>query len=49
MSGGNDDGSGIRMGMSVGGATIHMDQFFATIPFFPPRIAGQGHLRQQAR
>lgn len=35
-SGGNDDGSGIRMGMSVGGAAIHMEQFFSTLPFFPP-------------
>jgi 3-oxo-5alpha-steroid 4-dehydrogenase len=42
VSGGNDDGSGIRMGMSVGGATIHMDQFFATIPFFPPESLVKG-------
>jgi len=35
-TGGNDDGSGIRMGISVGAAAIHMDQFFATRPFFPP-------------
>ncbi len=36
VSGGNDDGSGIRMGISVGGAAIHMEQFFATRPFYPP-------------
>ncbi|WP_341643785.1 FAD-dependent oxidoreductase [Thauera sp. SDU_THAU2] len=42
VSGGNDDGSGIRMGISVGGATIHMDQFFATIPFFPPESLVKG-------
>lgn len=42
VSGGNDDGSGIRMGMSVGGAVIHMDQFFATIPFFPPESLVNG-------
>lgn len=42
VSGGNDDGSGIRMGMSVGGAAIHMDQFFATIPFFPPESLVKG-------
>ena len=35
-AGGNDDGSGIRMGLSVGGAAIHMEQFFATRPFYPP-------------
>ncbi|HQR04264.1 MAG: FAD-dependent oxidoreductase [Proteobacteria bacterium] len=35
-TGGNDDGSGIRMGMSVGGAVTHMEQFFATKPSFPP-------------
>jgi len=35
-TGGNDDGSGIRMGMSVGGAATHMSEFFATKPSFPP-------------
>lgn len=35
-TGGNDDGSGIRMGMSVGGAVTHMAEFFATKPSFPP-------------
>jgi len=41
-SGGNDDGSGIRMGISVGAAAIHMDQFFATRPFFPPESLVKG-------
>lgn len=42
VSAGNDDGSGIRMGMSVGGAAIHMDQFFATLPYFPPESLVKG-------
>lgn len=41
-TGGNDDGSGIRMGMGVGGAAIHMDQFFCTMPFFPPESLVKG-------
>lgn len=36
VSAGNDDGSGIRMGMSVGAATLNMQEFFTTLPFFPP-------------
>lgn len=35
-SGGNDHGAGIQLGASVGGATIHMGEFFATRPMFPP-------------
>jgi 3-oxo-5alpha-steroid 4-dehydrogenase len=31
-----DDGLGIRLGMSVGGATRHMDQAFLTAPVYPP-------------
>lgn len=31
-----DDGSGIRMGMSVGGDAIHMDEFFVTCPWIIP-------------
>jgi len=31
-----DDGSGIRLGMSIGGATINMGEGFATIPWYPP-------------
>jgi 3-oxo-5alpha-steroid 4-dehydrogenase len=41
LSGGYDDGSGIRMGMSVGGAAIHMDELFTTLPFYPP----ESHIR----
>jgi succinate dehydrogenase/fumarate reductase flavoprotein subunit len=33
-----DDGLGIRMGMSVGAATKHMDQIFITAPVYPPSI-----------
>jgi len=36
VSAGHDDGSGIRMGISVGAATLNMQEFFVTIPFFPP-------------
>ncbi len=33
-----DDGLGIRLGMSAGGATRHMDQIFITAPAYPPAI-----------
>lgn len=36
VSAGNDEGAGIRMGMGVGAATLNMQEFFATVPFFPP-------------
>lgn len=36
ITGGNDNGSGIRMGISVGATTLNMQEFFVTIPFFPP-------------
>lgn len=36
VSAGFDDGSGIRLGMSVGAAAIHMEQFMSTRPFLPP-------------
>jgi succinate dehydrogenase/fumarate reductase flavoprotein subunit len=32
----NDNGSGILMGMSVGGDAIHMDEFFTTCPWIMP-------------
>ncbi|CAH0992079.1 Fumarate reductase flavoprotein subunit [Sinobacterium norvegicum] len=32
-----DDGSGIELGMSVGGATEHMDGALITSPFYPPQ------------
>ncbi|WP_293053354.1 FAD-binding protein [Mycobacterium sp.] len=33
-----DDGLGIRLGVSAGGATQHMDQVFITAPVYPPSI-----------
>ncbi|WP_185268406.1 FAD-dependent oxidoreductase [Halopseudomonas xiamenensis] len=42
VSAGNDDGAGIRMGMSVGAATLNMQEFFATLPFFPPASLVKG-------
>jgi 3-oxo-5alpha-steroid 4-dehydrogenase len=33
-----DDGLGIRLGVSAGGATKHMDQAFITAPVYPPAI-----------
>lgn len=33
-----DDGLGIRLGVSAGGATEHMDQIFITAPAYPPAI-----------
>lgn len=44
LSGGHDDGSGIRMGMSVGGAAIHMNELFLTLPFYPPESHIKGIL-----
>jgi succinate dehydrogenase/fumarate reductase flavoprotein subunit len=37
-----DDGSGIRMGMSVGGAAINMHEVFATLPWYPPSSLVKG-------
>jgi succinate dehydrogenase/fumarate reductase flavoprotein subunit len=34
----NDDGLGIRMGMSAGGATKNMDQKFITAAAYPPEV-----------
>lgn len=31
-----DDGSGIRLGMSVGGSAINMSEGFVTVPWYPP-------------
>lgn len=42
VSAGNDDGSGIRMGVSVGATTLNMQEFFATLPFFPPESLVKG-------
>ena len=33
-----DDGLGIRLGVSAGGATKHMDQSFITAPIYPPAV-----------
>jgi succinate dehydrogenase/fumarate reductase flavoprotein subunit len=33
-----DDGLGIRLGVSAGGATKHMNQIFVTAPAYPPAI-----------
>lgn len=43
-SAGNDHGADILMGASVGGATIHMGEFFATRPIFPPPQLVEGIL-----
>jgi succinate dehydrogenase/fumarate reductase flavoprotein subunit len=37
-----DDGSGIRLGMSVGGATMNMGEGFTTVPWYPPGSLVQG-------
>lgn len=36
VTAGHDTGAGIRMGISVGAATLNMQEFFTTLPFFPP-------------
>ncbi|MEE3330744.1 MAG: FAD-dependent oxidoreductase [Myxococcota bacterium] len=48
LSGGYDDGSGIRMGQSVGGAAIHMDELFVTLPIYPPASHVKGILVNEA-
>ena len=48
LSGGNDDGSGIRMGMGAGGAAIHMDELFMTLPIYPPASHVKGILINEA-
>lgn len=37
-----DDGSGIRMGMSVGAATVNMHEGFSTTPWYPPSSLVKG-------
>jgi len=39
-----DDGSGILMGQGAGGAVLHMNQCFLTIPFYPPASHTRGIL-----
>jgi succinate dehydrogenase/fumarate reductase flavoprotein subunit len=48
LSAGYDDGSGIRMGQSVGGAAIHMDELFTTLPIYPPEMHVKGILVNEA-
>ncbi len=48
LSAGHDDGSGIRMGQSVGGAAIHMDELFTTLPIYPPEMHVKGILVNEA-
>lgn len=31
-----DDGQGISLGVSAGGAAVHMNEVFVTLPFYPP-------------
>jgi 3-oxo-5alpha-steroid 4-dehydrogenase len=42
ITAGNDYGAGIRMGISMGAAAIHMEQFFCTMPFYPPESLVKG-------
>jgi 3-oxo-5alpha-steroid 4-dehydrogenase len=42
ITAGNDHGAAIRMGISVGAAAIHMEQFFCTMPFYPPESLVKG-------
>ncbi|GAB3629313.1 Urocanate reductase [Pandoraea terrae] len=37
-----DDGTGIRLGMSVGGAAIHMNEAFSSLPFYAPESLVKG-------
>ena len=45
----NDDGLGIRLGVSAGGVAKHMDQMFITAAAYPPAILLTGIDRQQAQ
>lgn len=38
----NDNGSGILMGMGVGGATINMHEGFISLPYYPPASLTRG-------
>jgi succinate dehydrogenase/fumarate reductase flavoprotein subunit len=37
-----DDGSGIRLGMGVGGATVNMSEGFTSVPWYPPESLVKG-------
>jgi 3-oxo-5alpha-steroid 4-dehydrogenase len=39
-----DDGSGILIGQGAGGAVLHMNQCFVTLPFYPPDSHTRGIL-----
>jgi len=39
-----DDGSGIQIGQGAGGAVLHMNQCFLTLPFYPPASHTRGIL-----
>ena len=39
-----DDGAGIRMGMSARGASVHMDEYFTTVVWYPPSSLTKGIL-----
>lgn len=43
-----DDGLGIRLGVSAGGATKHMDQAFITAPVYPPAVLLTGIIVNKA-
>ncbi len=45
----NDDGLGIRLGVSAGGVAENLDQLFITAAAYPPEILLTGHHRQQGR
>jgi succinate dehydrogenase/fumarate reductase flavoprotein subunit len=38
----HDDGSGIQLGSAAGGAAIHMDACFVSVPFYPPSSHTRG-------
>ena len=48
LSAGHDDGSGIRLGQSVGGEAVHMDELFVTLPIYPPESHVKGILVNEA-
>ncbi|HZO07969.1 MAG TPA: FAD-dependent oxidoreductase [Myxococcota bacterium] len=43
----NDDGSGIQLGLAVGGVADHMDGALVTCPFYPPESLIKGILVNQ--
>ena len=45
----NDDGLGIRLGVSAGGVTKHLDQIFITAAAYPPSILLTGIIVNKLR